>query len=192
MLEQTGDFNVEASFGINGLDFQGAVSPVKNLGLSLGYCYYHTSDSRSLFSAALGYYHRIGTKGLFEIYGGYGAGTYTVLVADSTGTGVKTKGDFSRIFIQPAMGITVTKETVPDRNMRGNSYLAVRFLNMTYGGQGPVLFVEPVLGGRMGWDRFQFNSQMGFSFPVSGTGFDNFPFIWSLGLTYGLRKANRI
>ncbi|MCC7303376.1 MAG: hypothetical protein IT233_12105 [Bacteroidia bacterium] len=191
MLNNQGDLNIEASVGSGGLDFQGAVSPVKNLGLVFNYSTINGSHSHSVFEGGIGYYRSIGTKGLFELYGGYGMGDVRSTSTDLQGNSSTIKMDFSRIFIQPAIGLLVTKETNPERKIRGNSYFATRLSYLDFGSDQQVLFIEPVIGARMGLKSIQFNTQFGVSLPTVSGKIDNFPILVSFGLTYSFRKSNK-
>jgi hypothetical protein len=191
MLNNQGDVNVDVSIGTSGLDFQGAVSPIKNFGLIVNYTTINGTHSHSFFDGGLGYYHGIGKKGLFEIYGGYGLGNASSTSKDILGNTTTLTSDYSRIFIQPAIGLLVTGETQPERKVRGNSYFAVRFSQIDFGSNQQALFIEPALGGRIGWKNIQFNSQMGFSFPTVKGKVESLPFILNIGITYAFRKSNK-
>ncbi|HEY9081737.1 MAG TPA: hypothetical protein VIN73_00235 [Vicingaceae bacterium] len=185
MINKAGDYNVEATMGVTGFDVQTAYSPIEKLGVMANFSTFDGSDHfHSFFEGGLGYYEPLGSKGLFEIYGGYGYGNSKTTTEGIFGT--TNKGNYSRYFLQPSIGlITLADE---ESGVTGSSYFAPRFCYVDFGSENRGYFAEPVVGTRIGWRRIQVNLQMGFSVPASELRIDHAPFIFNFGLSYVFKK----
>ncbi|MCW8897133.1 MAG: hypothetical protein OQJ96_02330 [Flavobacteriales bacterium] len=187
MINKAGDYNIEATMGVTGFDVQTAYSPIEKLGVMANFSTFDGSDHfHSFFEGGLGYYEPLGSKGLFEIYGGYGYGNSRTSTQGIFGT--INKGNYSRYFIQPSIGLITMADN--ESGVAGSSYFTPRFCFVDFGSDNKGYYVEPVVGTRIGWRRIQINLQMGFSLPTSEVKIDHAPFIFNFGLSYVFKKIN--
>lgn len=185
MINKAGDFNIEATMGATGFDAQTAFSPVNKLGVMANFSTYNGSDHyHSFFEGGLGYYEPLGTKGLFEIYGGYGFGNSKTTTEGIFGT--TNKGNYYRYFLQPSIGLVATADE--ESSLSGSSYFTPRVCLVDFGKSNQGVFVEPVVGTRIGWRNIQANIQMGFSVPASELTIDHAPFIFNFGLSFAFKR----
>lgn len=124
-----------------------------------------------------GYYNRIGGKGVFEVYGGFGVGNLEALYESGVFFDY-AKVDMVRVFIQPTIGFT---NDVFD----GGFTPRVVAVNLSQGNQNETgIFWEPVFTGKVGYRFMRFVFQAGLSLPINDQEFTfgYQPFIISIGV----------
>jgi len=172
-------FESNISWGTSGYDAQIAFAPINHFGFIATGSYADRNSSsefddnstdidhdfhKHLFGEmGLGYFTGIGSKGAFEIFGGYGRGRTEGYYDDSWDSNSPyDKATYSKYFIQPEIGITnkvfegalVTRLSMIDMNSKINNY------NTT------ALFMEPGIVMKVGYEYVKFYTQFGFSFPI--------------------------
>lgn len=179
MIKEKGAFNVEGSVGFTGFDLQGAYSPKENIGLMANFSTIGGSSSHNhtFFEAGAGYYNSLGTKGLFEVYGGGGYGQAKGSTFDFPESTLS--GSYYRLFIQPSIGLV---------HEWSNVYFATRLVYVDFGGAKNSPFIEPFIGNRIGWENIKINSQIGVSYRMSGAYIDYMPIIINIGVSYTFNK----
>jgi hypothetical protein len=182
--------------GKNGGELLLAVSPINHLGVIATGNYKNTEDdektnsngdlkdfNKHLFGeAGIGYYTKIGNKGAFEIYSGYGRGI-TEGLNEELSVRDYDKAYYTKYFLQPQIGIynhvfegaLVTRLSLIDMNSIVNDY------------QQSVVFFEPGIVMKVGYKNIKFCSQIGLSVQTDDEielKFDHSIFNFSAGLNF--------
>lgn len=201
-------FEATGSYGNSGWGGQIAYAPVNHFGfIATGSyvdrdenSYFFTDDSENedgdpdfhkhLFGeAGIGYFTGMGSKGAFEIYGGYGRGR-TEGYNGGDWTEDYDKATYSKYFLQPQIGVTndvfegalVTRISAIDMKSSYKNY------------QSLGIFFEPGFVFKVGYKYVKYYTQIGFSVPVSSDSeemkFDNSVFNISFGLNISFGGYN--
>lgn len=202
MFKDKGEFKLDLTTGRNGFDTQAAYSPIKNVGIMLNGCF-SDRDKDTLSESfhehiygeiGLGYYKLLADeKSVFEVYAGYGIGnTQTFYDWGTYIPNTKLKADFSKIFIQPAIGINNKALTVSFASRFSFIKMDIDRMNSQYFTINDFdLFWEPAFTLAVG-KTVKFTTQIGGSFPIIPLP-DGYPiiprkFMFSLGLQLHLGR----
>ncbi len=192
--------------------FDLAVSPINHLGLMASFRntnkyvqdeYWSKHDlSEKMshyigqrFELGAGYYSGLGSKGQFEVYGGFGWGDlHRKMAANKTGN---FNTDYYRIFLQPALGFNHRDKIELSGGLRFSYQQFTSFNSdrptMTESFTVPAVpidqtdfyFIEPFLNFSVGAKYIKFNIQPGFAHNISSPKLDNeLSFYLSMGLTF--------
>lgn len=205
LLEEKGDLQVGGYVGASGVDLQAAAALTDHVGAFADFSIATESDPvnddeannedfdhRHRFGeVGIGYFAPLGSRGHFEVYGGYGRGW-----AESSdeypsifGTGVtvlRATGRYRRLFVQPGAGVDLGP-------LRLNGAVRVAHVNFyefetrssTVTENQSEFFLEPVVGASLGVNVVRLGAQIGISRPFkhpNDVAFDYQPVIFSLGL----------
>lgn len=190
MLNEKGDFNAAASYGLAGLDLHTAYALNDKIGIMVNGSYMNeTSDSTDNFhkhifvEAGAGYYKTFGKFIQFETYGGYGIGRIN---------SYQTSGGFSsfantyvnRLFLQPSIGFKSDYFQLAFAPRTVCAFVSQENINKTG------IFIEPTLLLKVGSPTIKFITQFGLSYMLNdySTSFNYEPFIFSFGLQYSFRN----
>ncbi|MFP4023955.1 MAG: hypothetical protein ACLFVR_05465 [Thiohalospira sp.] len=195
MFSNQGEFQATVATGTSSFDAQTAYAITDNIGIMVNGSYGNeTSDTTDDFhkhafiEGGIGYYEKIGDKGRYEIYGGYGFGKTEGFFEDAVFDSQVTDADMQRIFVQPGIGIST--------GLFDGSF-SPRFVlvKMTPRGEGFETggfntFFEPVITSKIGYKWVKFVAQFGFSIPVGDESlhFDYQPFIINFGLNFNIGR----
>jgi hypothetical protein len=196
LLSDAEQFEGTVSLGKNGGELLLAFSPVNHFGVIATGNYKDnknnetTTDNgdlkdfnRHLFGEmALGFFSKVGSKGVFEVYGGYGYGI-TEGLNEVLSEVDYDKAFYSKYFFQPQIGISnkifegalVTRLSLIDMNSTAYDY------------QQSVLFIEPGLVIKVGYKNIKFCTQLGLSLPSDDNielKFDHSIFNFAAGLNF--------
>jgi hypothetical protein len=158
--------------GKNGYELMLAFSPINHFGVIATGNYANNDQNENstnngelkdfnkhLFGEmGLGYFNKLGSKGVFEVYGGYGQGI-TEGLNKTFSTADYDKASYSKAFFQPQIGIynnvfegaLVTRLSLIDMKSKVYDY------------QQSVLFVEPGIVLKVGYKNIKFCWQFGLS-----------------------------
>jgi hypothetical protein len=184
MFGNKGEFQFSTHSSLSGFDPQLAYAITDHLGVMTNASFAdRTSDSTDNFHKhkfvefGAGYYEKIGTKGRFEAFGGFGFGKLKAYYDNSFWQDFASVRNF-RFFVQPAIGLS---SQVFDGSFATRLVL-VRILQGTNLSTG--FFVEPVITAKVGFKYVKFVTQCGFSVPFKETelDFEYEPFIFSVGI----------
>ncbi len=204
LLEKQGD--IKASLMIqDGLHLQSAAAVTKNTAVmfNVGYDMSSFKDAGEnndedkehfLCEGGIGFFDKFSENWIWEIYSGYGIGTFKVNRNDNdwwNSSHMNAEGNIGRFFIQPAVGYS-TKTfsislalrtcyvTILDYKSNNDTRLS------KYG-----YFYEPALTMKFGGEKFKFVTQMGFSKPRRNailTGWEPEPFFGGIGFEVNLGR----
>lgn len=201
LLTSKNEATITANTGMNGWDLQTAYSPINHLGIMV-----NASGSPILSKTngyhghkyaegGLGFTTSFGSSGVFEIYSGYGYGTWqsksNVTVNGKTKTDM-VEGVGTRFFIQPSIGAKRDDfEHAFSLRVISTEFRDVRYDNNTTLHNRFGTYLEPVYTLRVGGGSVLFQSQVGGSLPLSTatTKIKYRPFLMSLGVIW--RIGNR-
>ena len=115
-------------------------------------------------------------KGRFEVFGGYGLGNLEARTDNSLFNNTSDV-KLNRIFIQPGVGMVT--------DLLDLSF-ATRFVIVSVN-QDPLKytrsFLEPVASARLGYKKFKFAAQIGYSIPFNSSNLVDYqPFMFSIGI----------
>jgi len=196
MFSNANEFQANISTGTSIFDAQVAYAVTDNIGIMVNGTYGdETSDSTDDFhkhafiEGGVGYYNKIGAKGRYEIYGGYGIGRVEGLFENNLFDDDLTDARYNRFFIQPGIGISTgiydgsfsPRFAMVQMNPRGMNFETGNYK----------MFFEPVITSKIGFKYVKFVFQVGASLPISGDdnlGFDNQPFIVNLRINLNLGR----
>ncbi len=190
LLNGKGKIQANLNAGASGLDPQLAYAFTDEIGIMLnGSFVNNTSDSTENFwkhifvELGTGFYTKIKNAGRFETYGGIGYGNAQSAYSSELFKAY-TDVNFSRIFLQPALGMST-------KNFDGS--IAARFvvINMLQESeQNTGLFIEPVITGKLGYKNIKALAQFGLCIPLIHEKIEfNFqPLLFSIGLQYTFNK----
>ena len=196
LLEKEGDIKV-AMMIQDGLHLQSAAAVNKNIGVMLNAGYDISSFKKSSLSknekehflceGGIGFFDKISENWLWEVYTGYGFGSFNVRRDDHhfwDPSPTNADGNIGRFFIQPAIAYS-TEHFVLSFALR-SSYVTIfdyeadnDFKLAKYG-----YFYEPALTMKVGGDKFKFVTQMGLSMARTNsvlTGWEHEPFFGGIG-----------
>lgn len=173
LFSNANEFQATISTGTSIFDAQVAYAVTDNIGIMVNGTYGdETSDSTDDFhkhafiEGGLGYYNKIGAKGRYEIYGGYGIGTVEGLFENNLFDNDLTDARYNRFFIQPGIGISTgifdggfsPRFVMVQMNPHG-----MNFENGSY-----KMFFEPVITSKIGFKyvKFVFRLVLHCLFPV--------------------------
>ncbi|HAF28312.1 MAG TPA: hypothetical protein DCG75_04615 [Bacteroidales bacterium] len=195
MLSNQGEFQATIATGTSNFDAQTAFAITDNIGIMVNGSFGdETNDSTSDFhkhaiiEGGIGYYDKIGSKGRYEIYGGYGLGKVEGFYEGATFDSQITDARFNRFFIQPGIGISTgiydgsfsPRFSLVQMNPNGADFKS---------GQYNVFF-EPVITSKVGFKYVKFVFQFGVSLPFGedNLNYDYQPFIMNIGLNVNLGR----
>ncbi|MEP7128118.1 MAG: hypothetical protein ABI729_04590 [Chitinophagales bacterium] len=178
-----------------GYELQGAYAVTHHLGLMTSLLLAGSLDvsgSHSFFELGSGYYHRIGTGGVFDAYGGIGFGSLHSYTSNSTAINTL---NYQRFFMQPSIGYTSRGfECAFSLRMCGLNYAAQQsaineYYENEYGPSKFSILAEPAFTLRGGWKYVKLQLQLGYS--INLTDADQVPYTTlSLGAYVTLNKKS--
>lgn len=184
MLSQKNEFHASVHGGLSGFDPQLAFAPAENIGVMVNGSFAdNTTDTtdnyhkHTFVEAGVGYFTPVGTKGRFELYGGYGAGVLEAMYENKLWSD-QEKINSNRVFLQPAFGMT---SNYFDASLASR----LAYVKLYSRGESAAgVFVEPVLTTKFGYKFLKGIAQIGLSMPLNKAqvDFDYQPFMFSLGL----------
>lgn len=173
-------FEATASYGNGGFGGQIAYAPINHFGFIATGSFVDKDESNFFFNnggtedgnldpdfhkhlfgeAGLGYFTGMGSKGSFEIYGGYGRGRTEGFNEDFDTD--YDKATYSKFFLQPEIGITnhifegafISRLSAVDMKSNVNNY------------QTFAVFFEPGFVFKVGYKYVKYYTQIGFSVPM--------------------------
>ncbi len=192
MFNNKGEFQANIATGTSVFDAQVAYSVTDHIGLMVNSSFAdHTDDSTDefhkhmIFEGGVGYYNKIGTKGRYEIFGGYGFGEVEGYEESFTDSYADAK--FRRFFIQPAIGLS---NNVFDGSFAPRICL-ISLKSDEYKKSEYEVFIEPVITAKVGYRYVKFIMQFGLSIPFGGADqvyFDSQPLIFNIGMHFNLGR----
>jgi hypothetical protein len=212
LLREKGDVMVT----VNPNNYQGAVALTESFGLMVNGYYRRKSwnltsggfdnrfdNQRYMFEGALGYFKKLGSSAVFELYGGGGFGNviynYDLYDNGSLINQNTWSANNVKLFIQPNFGIV-------DKNIE--FAVTTRFVMLNFPDAKSVnyttsemiaqgindlektdwLFVEPGVVFRYGWSRFKFQNHLLYSAKLNPEPLNTRRLIFGFGLTLNLRN----
>ena len=191
MLSNKGEVQIVVNAGTSGIDPQLSVALSDHIGIMANGSFMdEKSDSSDDFhnhkfgELGLGYYTKIGDKGRFEVFGGFGIGNLKTKVSSNSWWGTESDVRYNKVFMQPAIGLT---SKVFDFSF------ASRFVMVNYyqdAGADMGFFWEPVFSFKVGYKYVKAIIQVGPSITLNKNNFHfNYqPVIISLGLQATLNR----
>ena len=189
MLSNQGEFQATVATGTSNFDAQTAFAVTDNIGImangSFGNETNDTTDDyhkHFFIEGGVGYYDKIGDKGRYEIYGGYGIGKVDGFFENANFDSRRTDANYNRFFIQPGIGVST--------GIYDGSF-SPRFVLIQMNPEGPGfdtgnynVFVEPVFTSKIGFKYVKFVYQIGFSVPLGeqNLNFNHQTLIMNVGL----------
>ena len=192
MLSNQGEFQATIATGTSNFDAQTAVAITDNIGIMVNASYGNeTNDStddfhrHSFIEAGIGYYEKIGDKGRYEIYGGYGIGKAEGFFENALFDSEITNANYNRFFIQPGIGISTG---IFDGSFSPRFVLIQMNPGVTSGNYN--IFLEPVFTSKVGFKYVKFVAQVGFSVPFGEdkVSFNYQSFIMNIGLNFNIGR----
>ncbi|MCG8411720.1 MAG: hypothetical protein MI739_10605 [Bacteroidales bacterium] len=195
LFTEKGEFQATVASGSSNLDVQTAFAVTDHMGVMVNGSYgsEKTNDSddfhKHIFlEGGLGYYDKIGNRGRYEVYGGYGFGKVEGFFENTLDISQKTDAKYNRFFIQPDIGFV-------SKVLDGNFASRLVLVQLTPQGEGYSsakynFFLEPVLTSRIGFPYAKFVMQVGLSLPIGSQtlNFNYQSFIFNLGLNINLGR----
>lgn len=195
MLSNQGEFQATIATGTSNFDVQTAFAITDNIGIMANGSYGNeTSDSTDdyhkhlFFEGGIGYYDKIGDKGRYEIYGGFGTGSAEGYYQNAIFDSQITDARFNRFFVQPGIGISTgifdgsfsPRFVMVQMDPEGANFKEGRYN----------VFLEPVITSKVGFKYVKFVFQVGVSVPFGeeNLNFDYQPFIMNVGLHLNLGR----
>lgn len=169
LLAEEGEGNISGHLGTSGINLQAAYAVNDHIGLMSNTNFIGSSDEvdAQLFTElGVGHFETLGAKGLFEIYGGVGAGT-----------------EYYRFFAQPSIGF---------HSKNADIALTSRFVSLhlydDLEGGNQAFYIEPAITTKLGLKNVKLIGQFGLSLPLESNTIDHLPILISVGLEYRLFK----
>ncbi|PLX11700.1 MAG: hypothetical protein C0597_14640 [Marinilabiliales bacterium] len=195
MLSNRGEFQASIATGTSNFDAQTAFAITDNIGIMVNGSFGNeTNDSTDDFhkhafvEAGIGYFEKIGSKGRYEIYGGYGTGKVEGYYETSLFDSQITEAKYNRFFVQPGIGISTgiydgsfsPRFAVVQMDPNGADFRTGKYN----------LFFEPVITSKVGFKYVKFIFQFGVSVPFGdeNLNYDYQPFIMNIGLNLNLGR----
>lgn len=195
MLSNQGEFQATVATGTSSFDAQTAFAITDNLGVMVNGSYGNeTNDSTDDFhkhafiEGGFGYYNKIGDKGRYEIFGGYGFGKVKGYYENALFDSQITDANYNRFFVQPGIGISTgiydgsfsPRFAMIQMNPNGADFRTGKYN----------LFFEPVITSKIGFKYVKFVFQFGFSVPFGeqNLNYDYQPFIMNVALNFNLGR----
>ncbi|MBU8891362.1 MAG: hypothetical protein KOO66_01175 [Bacteroidales bacterium] len=195
MLSNQGEFQATIATGTSNFDAQTALAITDNIGIMVNGSYGNeTNDStddfhrHSFIEAGIGYYEKIGDKGRYEIYGGYGIGKAEGFFENALFGSEITNANYNRFFIQPGIGISTgifdgsfsPRFVLIQMNPQGSDFRSGNYN----------VFLEPVFTSKVGFKYVKFVAQFGFSVPFGEdqVNFNYQSFIMNIGLNFNIGR----
>lgn len=195
MFSNQGEFQATIATGNSSFDAQVALAVTDNIGIMVNGSYENeTSDSsddfhkHSFIEAGIGYYEKIGEKGRYEIYGGYGLGEAKGYFENAFFDEEITDAKYNRFFIQPGIGVSTgifdgsfsPRFVLVQMDPKGANYGTARYNT----------FFEPVITSKIGYKYVKFIAQFGVSIPVGDQelSYDHQRFIFNFGLNFNIGR----
>lgn len=195
MFSNAGEFQATIATGNSDFDVQTAAAITDHIGIMINGSYGdETKDSSDDFhrhkfiEAGLGYYEKIGDKGRFELFGGYGVGEVKGYFENALFDDVITDAQYKRFFIQPGIGISTgifdgsfsPRFSLVEMNPSGINFASSKYNT----------FFEPVITSKIGYKYVKFIAQFGFSLPVGDNEltYEHQRFIFNFGLNFNLGR----
>jgi hypothetical protein len=190
LLSNKGEVQAAVYKGLSGFDPQLSYAITDHVGLMLNGSFAdRTSDStddyhkHQFVEIGSGYYTKIGTKGRFETFGGFGYGKLQAYWESGI---LEPYADVKsiRFFVQPTIGVTT-------KIFDGGLSWRFVLIDMYQGSANSTgIFAEPVLTGKLGFKYVKFITQFGFTIPLNFEyiDFSYEPFIFSVGLQATIGK----
>lgn len=138
-----------------------------------------------MYEGAVGYYKKLSRNGRFEVYGGGGYGYTKDYGIEDAFASDYAEGHYAKLFLQSNVGASSDIfDGVFSMRLCDVHFYDYQHQNWEYGSEN-MLFVEPVLTGKIGYKNVKFITQIGFSVPVWHTDIESFnPFILNMGLNF--------
>lgn len=167
MLSNQGEFQATVATGTSNFDAQTAVAITDNIGIMFNGSYGNeTNDSTDdyhkhlFFEGGVGYFDKFGTKGRYEIYGGYGTGKVEGYYDNALVGSEIADANYNRFFLQPGIGISTGI-------FDGSFSPRLVFVQMNFNRSGNYnTFFEPVITSKIGYKYVKFVAQIGASFQL--------------------------
>ncbi|MBK9731619.1 MAG: hypothetical protein IPO83_10105 [Chitinophagaceae bacterium] len=202
LLEEKGELALsagvyEAAGGTEyaGYEAQGAYAVTHHLGLMTNLLLagsLSVNGNHSLFEVGTGYYHTLGTSGVFDAYGGIGFGSLHSYTSNST---VINTLNYQRFFMQPSIGYTSRAfDCAFSLRMCGLNYAEQQsaideYYENEFGPPKFSILAEPAFTLRGGWKYVKLQLQLGYS--INLTDADQFPCTTlSMGAYFTLNKKS--
>ncbi len=195
MLSNQGEFQATIATGTSNFDAQTAFAITDNIGIMVNGSYGNeTNDSTDDFhkhtfiEGGIGYYNKIGDKGRYEIYGGFGTGSVEGFFEDALFDSEITNANYNRFFVQPGIGMSTgifdgsfsPRFVLIQMNPQGTGFVSGDYN----------VFVEPVFTSKVGFKWVKFVAQVGFSIPFGDdqVNFNYQSFIMNVGLNLNIGR----
>ncbi len=195
MFSNAGEFQATVATGTSNFDAQTAFAITDNIGIMVNGSFGNeTNDSTDDFhkhtfiEGGIGYYNKIGDKGRYEIYGGFGTGSVEGFFEDALFDSEITNANYNRFFVQPGIGMST--------GIFDGSF-SPRFVLIQMNPQGTDItsgsynvFIEPVFTSKVGFKWVKFVAQVGFSVPFGDdqVNFNYQSFIMNVGLNLNIGR----
>ncbi len=174
LLEEEGDANISGHLGTAGINLQGAYAINEHVGVMSNTNFIGSSDEvdpQFFTELGVGHFEKIGTKGLFEIYGGVGAGN-----------------EYYRFFAQPSIAFHSKNADIAFTSRLVSLHLYDNIEDPNY-----AFYIEPAITAKLGVKNVKMIGQLGFSLPFNSNFVDHLPILISLGVEYRLfKKRNQV
>lgn len=195
MFSNAGEFQATIATGNSNFDAHTAVAITDHIGIMVNGSYGNeTNDStkdfhkHSFIEAGIGYYEKIGDKGRYEVFGGYGFGKVDGYFENALFDEVITDARYNRFFIQPGIGISTgifdgsfsPRFVLVQMDPKGANFPSTQYDT----------FFEPVITSKIGYKYVKFIVQFGVSVPIGDQAptYDHERFIFNFGLNINLGR----
>ncbi len=195
MLSNQGELQATVATGTSNFDAQTAFAITDNIGIMVNGSYGNeTNDStndyhkHAFVEGGIGYYNKIGEKGRYEIYGGYGTGSVEGLFEGALFDSEITNANYNRFFVQPGIGMSTgifdgsfsPRFVLIQMNPQGTGFVSGDYN----------IFVEPVFTSKVGFKWVKFVAQVGFSIPFGDdqVNFNYQTFIMNVGINLNIGR----
>ncbi len=179
-------------FGTSYIDGQAAYSFAKNFAAMANFSLWRLNKDSSrfhqhfIFEGGAGYYVKLNNTWLFDVYSCFGYGS-----SETREYGkefMKVKGNYMKVFIQPSIGL-MSGTFEGGFSLRSNYVYFTNFSIYNNNFNKPAqYYIEPVLTGKVGFEKLKFVAQIGCSLPFGSTAFntdyDYQKLIFNLGICY--------
>ena len=195
LLSNQGEFQATIATGNSNFDAQTAFAITDNIGIMVNGSYGNETDDstdnfhkHAFIEAGVGYYEKIGEKGRYEIYGGYGSGEVEGYFENIFISNEITDAKYNRFFIQPGIGISTgifdgsfsPRFSLVQMDPKGANFEAGKYN----------VFFEPAITSKIGYKYVKFIAQFGFSIPLGDQEltYDHQVFIFNFGLNFNFGR----
>ena len=195
MFSNAGEFQATIATGNSDFDAQTAVAVTDHIGIMVNGSYGNdTNDStddfhrHSFLEAGIGYYEKIGDKGRYEVYGGYGFGKVEGYFENALFDEQITEARYNRFFIQPGIGVSTgifdgsfsPRFVLVQMDPKGANFPSTQY----------DAFFEPVITSKIGYKYVKFIVQFGVSIPIGDQAptYEHERFIFNFGLNFNLGR----